>query len=214
MLSAADLALDLGCGRGELLIRLVMRWQCAGLGLDRSREWLDLARAEAATRAPTGEFEWVQDDIHDAMKEAQLDPLGLAACVGATHALSGPLPMMRRLKHHVRPGGFVLIGDGAWTGRPSAGALAGLECRPDDYVTAEQWLKAANREQLTPVHVVSSDRGAVDAYEAGYVENLRQALRDGEEVAGAAERIAWHEAHWPEIAKSLGFFTAAFRWDP
>ena len=207
----ADLALDLGCGRAELLLRLVARWGNAALGVDRSREWLEVARAEAVARLPHGDVQWVQDDIHEAMKEAWLDPLGLAACVGATHALGGPLPTTRRLRRHVRPGGFVVVGDGVWTAPPSEGALAGLGVAPTDYLTAEAWLAAAESEGLSPVHFVLSDRDAVDGYERRYVENLRQSQAAGETVAGAVERIAWHDNFWPEINISLGFFTVAFR---
>ena len=50
--------LDLGCGKGELLLRIAARHAIAGVGVDRSPELL----AEARRRAPTG-LTFVEGDL-------------------------------------------------------------------------------------------------------------------------------------------------------
>ena len=51
-LEAGDAALDVGCGRGELLIRIAEASGAHGFGVDSSEEQIARARHEAATRVP------------------------------------------------------------------------------------------------------------------------------------------------------------------
>ena len=75
--------LDLGCGWGELLLRVVAAHSAAtGTGVDADRQALDRARRAAAARGLYDRVEFVEGDL------TTFDDRGdLVLCVGAAHAL-------------------------------------------------------------------------------------------------------------------------------
>jgi SAM-dependent methyltransferase len=83
-LGPADRALDLGCGPGELRVRLAERTGCGGLGVDLAAGQIEEARRRAATRAPQAGLEFRAADA------GTVDGVfALSACVGSSHALGG-----------------------------------------------------------------------------------------------------------------------------
>lgn len=110
--------LDLGCGWGELLLRVVAAHPAAtGTGVDTRRSSLGRARRAAAARSLYERVEFVEGDV------TAFDGHGdLVLCVGAAHAWGGATPALRELREKVEPGGLVLFADGTWQ-RP-AGAEA------------------------------------------------------------------------------------------
>jgi SAM-dependent methyltransferase len=76
-LGPADRALDLGCGPGELLVRLAERTGCGGLGVDLAAGQIEEARRRAATRAPQAGLEFLAADAGTVDGE-----FALSACVG------------------------------------------------------------------------------------------------------------------------------------
>src|SRR5262245_3538036 len=75
--------LDVGCGKGELLLRVVERWDAHGIGVDPNRAFLDVARSHADTRVGPKAIQWLETE----MSAATIPPASLDAgmCVGATH---------------------------------------------------------------------------------------------------------------------------------
>jgi SAM-dependent methyltransferase len=128
-LGSGDRALDVGCGPGELLVRLAERTGCGGLGVDTSEIVIDEARRRAAARAPRAPLEFQAVDA--ATVTGTFD---LTACIGSSHALGGLDGALARLAELTRPGGHVLLGDGFWAAEP-----------PPDYLDA---LGGATRDEL------------------------------------------------------------------
>ncbi len=54
-LSPEAKVLDLGCGKGEVLVRILERYGCEGMGAEPVPSFLAAARAEAATRLQPGQ---------------------------------------------------------------------------------------------------------------------------------------------------------------
>ncbi len=107
---------DLGCGEGEFLIRVMERYGAIGHGIDPQTSALDKCRAKSEGRANPEhlhlfakhgtDFDWPQE------------PFDLAICIGASHAFEGFNPTLRELKKHVRTNGLILMGDIFWKKRP------------------------------------------------------------------------------------------------
>jgi ubiquinone/menaquinone biosynthesis C-methylase UbiE len=191
---------DLGCGWGELLLRVVARaGQATGTGVDTEAGALRRARRLAQQLRLDKQVQFAEADIRGWTGTADR-----VLCVGASHAFGGTASALDALARVVPPGGRMLFGDGYWETPPSAAAtdlfgeqvlpLAGLMqvCRSegwrvihmsvacqlewDDFESAfragrQEWL-LANADDPRAAEV----RDWVDARERQYIEVYRGVL--------------------------------------
>lgn len=110
--------LQLGCGAGELLLRIVeARPAATGTGVDRRRAELDAARSAAVRRGLAERVEFVEADA------ATFDDRGdVVVCLGTAGAWGGATRALRALREHVEPGGRLLFGDRFWERPPGSEA--------------------------------------------------------------------------------------------
>lgn len=169
--------LDVGCGRGELLIRLVERFGCAGVGVDPHPEALVLARAEAARRIPGGRLELRAGGFDP--QEFEPASFELGVCVGATQAFEGFETGLWSLREQVRPGGHVLIGEGYWKREPVSEYLELLGCEVGDLHSHLVNIRLAEEASLEVLQARETSEVEWAAYEDGYTRRV----------------LAWADAH-------------------
>lgn len=112
-------ALDIGCGRGELLARLPDAYR---VGIEPSARWAPVARERL-------------DELHEArFEDVELQPASfdLVCCVGASHAIGRWDDALRTLATLARPLGYAIVGEGFWQREPSAGYLEVLGATADE----------------------------------------------------------------------------------
>jgi SAM-dependent methyltransferase len=158
-LSPADRVLDLGCGPGELLLRLHRRYGTGGVGVDASAAQVAEARRRA-TGTPLA-FE-----LGDAGAFAGTG-FALTACLGSMHAVGG----LAQLAAHTRPGGWVLIADGFWRTDPEPLYLAALGATRDELPDRTTLLTAGLRHGLRTTYVAETTDEAWDRYEWTLIHN-------------------------------------------
>ena len=166
--------LDMGCGWGELLLRvLAAAPQALGRGVDSAPASIDRARQQAVTR---GLLNRAAFDLMPGV-EAQDRPADAVICIGASQIWGPPVedaqPLdyaaaLRALRSLVLPGGRLVYGEAIWTATPHPAATAPLAGRDDEYLTAD-----ALRGQIRAAgfEVVDEDNASVqewDVFEAGY----------------------------------------------
>jgi SAM-dependent methyltransferase len=169
-LRAGDRALDVGCGRGELLIRLAEATGAHGFGLDSSEAQIARARHEASNRVPAIEMLFETRDAGTLVAPA--GSFALAVCVGSSHALGGLGPTLERLSELVRPGGHVVVGEGYWIRPPLPAELETLGASKDDLPDLPGLLAAGDSHGLRPVYLASATDEDWRRYEWAYILNL------------------------------------------
>lgn len=113
--------LDLGCGWGELLLRVVGGTDPAhpatGIGVDTDASLLERGRAAAVHRGLADRVTFVQEGA-----EAWRAPADRVLCIGSAHAWGGARQALPALARLVAPGGRLLFGDGVWASPPTDAA--------------------------------------------------------------------------------------------
>lgn len=200
-------ALDLGCGRGELSLRIIERFRARVTAIDLSALMLDAARARAQERGVLEHLQWHQLDIADYNPEpATFD---FTAMLGGGGISGGVAGVCARLARWTRPGGHVLVGEGYWAKEPAAEYLAHLQALPDELRDHRGNVRAGIDAGLIPLHALVATRDEWDEYEWKYSRSIeRFALEQpaDPDVAAMLERIrAWRDAYLRWGRNTLGF---------
>jgi len=164
--------LDIGCGWGELLLRILAAAPGArGRGIDTDRRVLDRGRDAAAARG-LGE----RVDLTAAPGAEAGEPADLVLCVGSTHALADELgPALAALRRLVTPGGRLLLGEGFWAERGPVDRTRVWEdilAMPD----LGGLVDAAVAAGFRPLHVETANTDEWDAFESGYLADSEEWL--------------------------------------
>ncbi|MGI0133104.1 MAG: class I SAM-dependent methyltransferase [Thermoplasmata archaeon] len=205
--------LDVGCGRGEWLVRLLEGGGGRGVGIDRSAMLIDDAWSRARARLSAGRAAF---HVADA-RQFPLAPrsFDVAICLGATHALGGREEALRILRRVVRPTGRVVIGEGYWKRPPPPEYLHLLEATSDEFGDDASNVRAGQRAGLTLEAEHRSTPAQWDAYEGSYAAGVRRYLADHPEDGDASEmrdRIDRWEAGYRRWGRTtLGFGVYLFR---
>lgn len=160
--SGANL-LDIGCGKAELLLRLLQaKPGCQGLGIDTSQGALEEARIRRDSLGLVAEFQ------HGPAEELPLHPghFQMALCIGSSHTLGGLVPALSRLSEAVASGGLVVMGDLFWQRLPTREDLETMSMTLEDLpLSLESLVQAGKNHRLEPIYVCVSSQREWDEYE-------------------------------------------------
>ncbi|MEU9452775.1 class I SAM-dependent methyltransferase [Streptomyces sp. NPDC048277] len=114
--------LDIGCGWGELMLRLLDAVPGAsGVGVDLNADDLARGRGAAKARGLAGRVEFAQESAVGTGR----GPADVVLCLGASQALGDdPWTALRELRRLVADGGRVLLGEGFWQRTPTEAELS------------------------------------------------------------------------------------------
>ena len=175
--------LDMGCGWGELLLRvLAVTPGARGHGVDSAVVSIERAMQQAAARglADRATFEAVPG------LEAEDRPADVVICIGASQ-IWGPsvdeaqpldyAAALHALRALVRPGGRLVYGEAIWSTAPHPAATAPLSGRDDEFLTADALLDQVRAAGFEVVHGDQADLAEWDAFEAGFRDRYTRWLR-------------------------------------
>ena len=199
--------LDIGTGKAELLIRLIERYDVEALDIDVSSPFLQEAREQAALRVPPNRFALLEEDA--TAFSGTPESFDLASCLGACHVFGGLLGTLNKLAQSVRPGGYILIGEGYWKQEPDSAYLQALHTTPDELMTHADTVGTGAALGLIPLYAAVCNDDEWDRYEWLHLHNIERYARempDDPDVPALLERIrAWRDSYLRWGRDTLGF---------
>ncbi len=199
--------LDVGCGRAELLLRILEHHGCHAMGIDSSASAIEHARQSAVRRVSKGTMELKCQPFDVASLHA--DRFDLVSCVGSIHVAGDLERALRVMSQLTRPGGCLMVGEGYWKREPAPEYLSMLQSSPDTFRTHEGNLNLAQTLSLEIVRSHEASDAEWSRYEDAYATNIRGFVEtcpedpDAEEMKHRIER--WRHAYLKWGRHTLGF---------
>lgn len=204
--------LDIGCGWGELTLRVLAAVPGAGaVGLDVNGDDLARARRAAEARGLADRVEFAEESATGTTR----GPADLVLCLGSGHALTdveppGHIPAaLRELRRLVRPGGRVLYGEGFWQRTPTEDELARMwpGASAADHPDLAGLLDTAVAAGFRPEWTETANGDEWEEFESGYQADAEEWLAghpDHPRAAETRERLDRHRAAWTTYRGVLG----------
>ncbi|MFD5569881.1 SAM-dependent methyltransferase [Streptomyces cadmiisoli] len=175
--NAPATVLDIGCGWGELMLRVLDAAPGArGVGIDVNAEDLARGRRAAGVRGLADRVEFVEESAVGTAR----GPADLVLCVGASQALGAAEPphhlpeALRELRRLVRDGGRVLLGEGFWHRAPTATELSGMwpGASAADHHDLAALVELAVEAGFRPEWTEAATAEEWDEFESGYLADV------------------------------------------
>ncbi|MEU6815639.1 class I SAM-dependent methyltransferase [Streptomyces sp. NPDC046860] len=202
--------LDIGCGWGELMLRVLDAVpEARGTGIDTEEEDLARGRDNARARGLAGRVEFLAESATGTTR----GPADLVLCLGAGQALSTAEPptaeALRELRRLVADGGRVLLGEGFWERTPTPAELAGMwpRARPEDHTGLGELLDLAVAAGFRPEWTETATRSEWEEFESAYQADQEVWLAghpDDPQAAAVRERLDRHRGQWMSYRGVLG----------
>lgn len=198
--------LDVGCGKGEFLIKLCTRYDVRGVGVDTNNTFLQTARKQAQLRLHSEQINFIETAIADYQPESLFSGV---ICVGATHAYGSYRATLQACSTLVVSGGFILIGEGYWKREPSSEYLDFLGASSSVYTTHANNVQLGVEEGFIPLYSTVSNNDEWDYYEGLYkraVERYVFTHPNDPDTPAMQQRIQkWYEMYLQQGRETLGF---------
>ena len=162
--------LDIGCGWGELMLRILAAVpDASGTGVDTDGEDLRRARDHAAARGLDGRVTFVEGPAKEYLASAS-GRADLVLNVGAFHALGTIPEALAEIRERVNPGGRVLFAAEYWERPPTEAELANMW----PGITADDCTDLATLAERTiaagfgPLRIQTATRSEWEEFESGF----------------------------------------------
>lgn len=114
-----DLIVDIGGGRGDVLIEIIQDTEAKGILIEIHKPSLDKCREMAGPMIETGQLKLVDEDAKNYLKNLELESVDCFVCLGASYVFDSYLNFMKSIMPYLKKGGFVLIGEQFWMKKPA-----------------------------------------------------------------------------------------------
>ncbi|AWS48657.1 cyclopropane-fatty-acyl-phospholipid synthase family protein [Streptosporangium sp. 'caverna'] len=202
--------LDLGCGWGRLLLRVLEAVpEAHGTGVDIHGPDMVRGRADAAARGLSDRVTFVEGRA-----EEHLSAADLVLNVGAWHAFGAvpsTLQTLRALRPLVNPGGRLLFAAEFWERTPTADELAGMwpDTSVDSCTDLAGLVDQATTAGFRPLRIETASQGEWEEFESGYAADVEEWLAANPDHPGAEAtraKVDQHRSYWLRGYRSVWGF--------
>ena len=219
-LGDGNTVLDIGCGCGEILLRICEHYEVQATGIDSSSEYIREAKRRASRRNILGFVNFIEADAQQWNTEAEL--FDVVLCLGATHAFGvGPAAYLNALKRMfamVKPGGKLLVSD-AYAKQPvPSGYREFIGDTLTDEMTHEHNVRAGRSLGLIPLGAWTSSVDEWDEFEWSYQRIIEERASGPDADEATAEKLnqrrTWMDGYLRWGRGTLGYGTYLFKKQP
>jgi ubiquinone/menaquinone biosynthesis C-methylase UbiE len=155
---------DIGCGKGEMLIRLAEKYGIRGIGVDKSPYCIRDAKKRKSERAGQADLQFLEMNGSDyEPKTEELEDL--AMCIGASWIYGGYKNTLKALARMTKPLGRVMVGEPFWRKNPPQAYLKSSRLSRRSFNTHEGNVNTGESVGLAPVYTLVSTESDWDKYE-------------------------------------------------
>jgi len=152
--------LDLACGKGAVSVKLAHKLRVKVKGIDLMCEFIEYARQKAKEFQVDDLYEFMLDDINDAVKREKDYDCVVFGAVGVG-VLGGASEAPSKLKSTVKPGGIILIEEGYI---PDDGKRDDIRFNAEAYYPLQYWMGLFKEAGLDLVETASGhNEGNLDS---------------------------------------------------
>ena len=156
--------LDVGCGKGEFLIRLAELYDISGVGVDLSPYFAKDFLEKYQKRIPRSDIKILEMDGADYKPESP-ESFDLTMCIGASWIYGGYRGTIQALKKMTKPGGLIAVGQPFWLKEPSEEYLKAEGLKREEIGSHQDNVKVGEEEGLTCLYTMVSNHDDWDHYE-------------------------------------------------
>jgi len=156
--------LDVACGKGEFLTRLVELYGIVGVGVDISPYCIKNCLEKKGRRVPKASIDFIEMD-GSRYKPDSYESFDLAMCIGASWVYGGHRGTLQALKKMTKPGGLIAVGEPFWVKEPSEEYLKAKELKKEEFGTHYDNVKLGEEEGLICLYTIVSNHDDWDHYE-------------------------------------------------
>jgi len=199
-------ALDLGCGRAEVLLRLARAHDLRVVGVDKSTAALAQAEASFVADAPHAERRWVAGEVSAFAPDDA--PFDVVCWLGGPVLGSDFRSTVATLSSWVAPGGAMLLGHGFWEREPPPAYLQATGLRREALGEHADTIDVGRDAGLVFLYTSVSSRSEWDVFEGRILYNVeRFALaHPGEDHRDlCVKKRAWNDAQQRWGRGTMGF---------
>lgn len=164
--------LDVGCGKGEILVRALERLAGTGVGIEPNPAFASEARARIDARLGGDRAVVHLATYADAPLSAAR--FGVVICTGSLHAFGDWQATLAAQARLVEPGGWALLAPGYWRRPPHPDYLASFGGAASEQCSLPDTLALAERAGWRVIAHHASTLDEWDEYEHAYAGNVRQ----------------------------------------
>lgn len=163
-LHSQDRVTDIGCGKGEMLIRLAEKNEIKGIGIDKSPYCIREAEKKKRERVPQADLQFLEMDGAQYKPDTR-ESEDLTMCIGASWIYGGHKKTLKALSQMTKKSGHVMVGEPFWRKNPPLAYLRREKISKNLFSTHQGNVAIGEAMGLEPIYTIVSSDSDWDKYE-------------------------------------------------